>query len=530
MPKWRLICLYISICCGLFLSFLDTSIIATALYTIGVSFTSLTRVTWIALAYTLAYIGCTALFASLSDVFGRRNTYIAAFTIFLAFSLACGWAQSLDQLIAFRALQGVGGAGLYSIAFVILPEISGVKMLGLIGAVAGMVVAVSGILGPVLGGVITGYTTWRWIFWINAPLAVGPLVLFTVAWPSKRHLRSVEKRSLRQLDLLGFLLLIAASVPFVFAFQEAGIHALLNRDIWKARLFIAPLVFGVACFFVLGGWEWYVSRRQNTVSALFPTRLAKNRVYVSALVAITLGGFPYFVLIYSLPIRFQVVNGHSALASGVALLPMLGSSAIGSTIGGIASRKKNNTFPTMLLGSVLMLIGTAALTTLSNVVHTEAKAYGLQVFVGLGFGLTISTSSLIAGVQTEIRDNAVGQGLMAQMRMMGGSIGIAASTAILAVKQRQQLLDTDFITPEQLQSLRTAMASFSTYERHAVRQAYTDAFNETLVVCAIISGVSVITTLGVYQTSRWTMDERRKQQFANEALRQQALEEMGRGD
>jgi MFS family permease len=368
-------------------------------------------VNWIALAYTLAYIGCTALFASLSDVFGHRNTYIAASLIFLAFSLACGWAQTLDQLIAFRALQGVGGAGLYSVAFVILPEISSLKMLGMIGALAGMVVAASGVLGPVLGGVITEYTTWRWVFWINAPLGVGPLVLFAVAWPPASMLRPVEKRRLGQLDLVGFSLLTVASGLFVFAFQEAGVHGVSNRNIWKAGLFIAPLVVGVVCFFILGGWEWYVSRRwPDTIGALFPVRLAKNRVYVSALIAITLGGFPYFVVIYSLPTHFQVVNEHSALASGVALLPMLGSSAVGSTVGGIASGKKNNTFPTMLIGSILMLIGTAALSTLNNVPHTEARAYGLQVFVGFGFGLTISTSSLIAGVETEIRDNGKFQG------------------------------------------------------------------------------------------------------------------------
>lgn len=113
---------------------------------------------WIAIAYTLAYLGCTAIFASLSDVFGRRNAYIAASVIFLTFSIGCGFAQSLNQLIALRALQGVGGSGLYSVGFVILPEISSLRMLKMIGALAGSVVAMSGILGPILGGVITNYT------------------------------------------------------------------------------------------------------------------------------------------------------------------------------------------------------------------------------------------------------------------------------------------------------------------------------------------------------------------------------------
>lgn len=361
---------------------------------------------WIALSYTLAYLGCTAIFASLSDVFGRRNTYIAASVIFLAFSIGCGFAQSLNQLIALRALQGVGGSGLYSVGFVILPEISSLKMLKMIGALAGSVIAMSGILGPVLGGIITNYTTWRWIFWINAPIGIGPLILFVLAWPSASMLRPVERRSIRQLDVFGFFLLIAASVPFVLAFQEAGIHVVENKNIWKAGLFVAPLVVGIICWFALFGWEWFVSQRwAESIGALFPMRLAKSRVYISAVIATMLTGFPYFVVIFSLPVRFQVVNGHSALASGIALLPMLGASAVGSTLAGIASGKKNNTFPIMMTGAALMLIGTASLSTLGNTAHTQARAYGLQVFVGFGFGLTISTSSLIAGMESEFRDS-----------------------------------------------------------------------------------------------------------------------------
>lgn len=156
-----------SLCFGLFLSLLDTTIVATALYTIGVDLNSLTSITWIALAYTLSYVGCAVIFARIGDVVGRRNTYMAAFIIFFAFSIGCGFAQSLNQLIACRALQGVGGSGLYSLTFVISPEISPYRMRKYIGILAGMVVAISGVLGPVLGGVITHYTTWRWIFWIK---------------------------------------------------------------------------------------------------------------------------------------------------------------------------------------------------------------------------------------------------------------------------------------------------------------------------------------------------------------------------
>ncbi|KAL1599693.1 hypothetical protein SLS60_007496 [Paraconiothyrium brasiliense] len=525
IPSWRLISLYVSICFGLFLAFLDTSIVATALYTIGVEFQSLSQVNWVALAYTLAYLGCTAIFASLSDVFGRRNTYIAASTLFIAFSLGCGWAKDINQLIAFRALQGVGGSGLYSIGFVILAEISSSKMLRLIGALAGGVIAMSGVLGPVLGGIITNYTTWRWIFWINAPIGILPIILFALTWPNQQQLPPAERRPFHQMDFLGFFLLIAASVSFVFAFQEAGIHIVSAANVWKTAIVVAPLVVGIICWMVLFGWECMISIRwSDSINAFLPLRLAKLRVYMSAVAATMLSGFPYFVVIYSLPTHFQVVNEHSALASGIALLPLLGSSAMGSTISGAVSGKKNNTFPVMITGAVLMVIGTATLSTLR--IETQAKAYGLQVFVGLGFGLTIATSSMIAGMESEIRDNAVAQGIMAQVRVFGGSIGIAASTAILGVKQRQRLLETGLLTPSQLQSLRNAMPSLTANEVHAVKQAYTDAFDDTLVVCSIVSGVCLLVTLGCWRKDPLSIAERREQQFKNESLRQRALAQL----
>lgn len=511
------------------------------MYTIGVEFQSLSKVNWIALAYTLAYLGCTAIFASLSDVFGRRNAYIAASTIFLAFSLGCGWAQNLSQLIAFRALQGIGGSGLYSIAFVILPEISSVKMLKVIGALAGGVVAMSGVLGPVLGGIITNCTTWRWIFWINGPIGIGPLIFFILAWPNETQLQPAERRPFRHLDFVGFFLFIAASVPFVFAFQEAGIRIVLDKDVWKTAMFVAPLLVGIICWIFVFGWEYIVSVRWSTsINAFFPLRLAKRRVYISAVVVTMLSGFPYFVVIYSLPTLFQVVNDHSALASGIVLLPMLGSSAIGATMAGAISSKRNNTFPVMMVGAVLMLIGTATLSTVDSETHGQAKAYGLQIFVGFGFGLTISTSSMLADIESEIRDRgecryprdaleacltliATAQGIMAQVRIFGGSVGIAASTAILSTKQRQRLLETGILAPSQIQSLRNTMSHLSPDHVRAVKQAYTDTFDDTLIVCSIISGVCLLVTIGIWEKNPLSIPEKREHQYKMEAMRQKAI-------
>ena len=128
---------------------------------------------------------------------------------------------------------------------------------------------------------------------------------------------------------------------------------------------------------------------------------------MAGVLATMLTGFPYFVVIYSLPLYFQVVNGKSALLAGIGLLPLLGSAAVASMVGGIINGKKNRVFETLMVGACLMLIGTACLSTLSNTLEPEPKVYGFQVFVGLGFGLTVSTVSLLAAVECEIRDHGM---------------------------------------------------------------------------------------------------------------------------
>ncbi|XWW95697.1 hypothetical protein V2A60_003664 [Cordyceps javanica] len=159
--------LSVGLCLGLFLSIIDSSIVATALYTIGTELGDLRTVNWIALAYTLAYLGFAVAFAHVSDVIGRRDAFLLAYVLFFAFSMASGFAQSIPQLIAFRTIQGIGGSGLYSLNMIILPEICPQDYLKFIGSLIGMVIAASGVLGPVLGGLLTQYTRWRWIFWIK---------------------------------------------------------------------------------------------------------------------------------------------------------------------------------------------------------------------------------------------------------------------------------------------------------------------------------------------------------------------------
>jgi MFS family permease len=215
--------------------------------------------------------------------------------ILAAFSLGAGLAQSLDQVIAFRALQGVGGAGLYSLPLTTLPEITPPEQFGVMSAAMGIVFAVSAVLwvaasssrkrphqwlacsrsihhrGPTIGGVITTHSTWRWVFYFNLPCCGFVIALILVSWPKTP---SPGRITLRQLDLVGCLLFIIASVPLVFALQEGGAQVYA----WDSAAVVVCLVLSGAAMVVLGVWIWHFSKPNRSIVPLFPQKIVTHRI------------------------------------------------------------------------------------------------------------------------------------------------------------------------------------------------------------------------------------------------------------
>ncbi|KAL0933056.1 major facilitator superfamily transporter [Colletotrichum truncatum] len=504
LPTWRFWLLSIGLCLGLFLAMLDSSIVATSLYTIGAEFESMELINWVALAYTLTYLSCAVLFARLSDVVGRRNAFLASFVIFFGFSLGCGFAQSLEQLIACRALQGLGGSGLYSITMIIFPEVGPRHLQQHIASLVGMVIASAGVLGPVLGGILTHYASWRWVFWINGPVGLVSMVVFYLTWPQAEHLPTLQRRSWKELDFVGSCLLIAASVLVVFSFQNAG----SDGNKWQQADFVVPITVGTACFLALLGWEVLVARVwEKRIMAAIPIRLLRNHVYVAAMFNTMFLGFPYLLVVYSFPIRMQVVNSKSALLAGILLLPMLGSVALGSTLGGLMSKSRNFLFETMFVASCFMTLGCGLLTTLSLSTELEPKALGFLTLVGFGFGLSATSSTILATTESNILDHAPAQGIIAQVRILGGSLGIAASTAILGTMMREEL--AGLVEPEQL-SIHGAGMALSETQATAVRKVYADSFRQAMKVSTILSSIAILISLGTYHRNRVSIEVKRQ--------------------
>lgn len=518
LPPSRFWLLAFSVCLGLLLSFMDSSIVAASLLNIGTEFQEMDNVNWVALSYTLCYLSFAVFVSRLSDIIGRRNAFGGAYLIFFAFSLGCGFAQNMTQLIACRAFQGIGGSGLYSLTMVILIETAPERTKPFLGSVVGAVIAVGGVLGPVLGGILTHYASWRWVFWINGPLGAVSMVIFCLTWPKPQYLPDTERRTWNELDYLGSGLLIAAAVLTVFPFQNASSEALFS-----AAVFLAPLLTGIVCWVVLMMWEIFVERHWgDNLAAAIPVRILRNRMFAAAIANTTLLGFCFIMLLYAFPLRLQVVNGKNSLLAGIMLLPLLAASATGSVLSGIINKSKDRICESMIVASGLVALGCGLESTLSDSVELEAKALGCLVLVGLGFGLSAAVTTMSGSLQASIRDLSPAQGILAQTRVLGGALGVAASSAVLGVTLRAQLAGV--VDSQMLNSLGNATSTLTDAQLIAVRHAYSDAFSKDMRIAAIIACAAVVLAFGAWSKprDRPTVRERGEHRRKEEAERRRA--------
>jgi hypothetical protein len=191
-------------------------------------------------------------------------------------------------------------------------------------------------------------------------------------------------------------------VLVIFAFQQAGV---LGDSFGKA-IFIAPVVAGALCAIGLVAWEVLIAKKwPDTMDALFPSALFTRRVYLSGALTTLFTGFPYFIVIYNIPLHLQIINGKSPLVAGIGLLPLLASTAVGSMLGGVASARRNNTFYTLSIGAAILTLGVGLLSMASGGHAVDPKIYGFEVLIGLGFGMTVSTASILAATECDLKDH-----------------------------------------------------------------------------------------------------------------------------
>ena len=399
---------------GMLLAALDQTIVATALPTIVGDLGGASHLSWIVTAYLLASTASTPLWGKLGDMYGRKRFFQAAIVIFLLGSALSGLSNSIGELIAFRAVQGIGGGGLMIGAQTIVGDVVAPANRGRYQGLFGAVFGVTSVLGPLIGGLIVDHASWRWVFYINLPVAVVALGLTGAFLPEMQH------RVAHVIDYLGAALLALATTSLVLMTSLGG-----TTYAWGS----APIVIlGVAGVLLLG---LFAVAERHAVEPVLPLRLFSNRVFS---VSGTLGfvvGFAMFGAITFLPLYLQVVKGVNPTISGLRLLPlMVGLLLTSISSGQLISRWGHyKIFP--IVGTALMTIGLLLLSRLGP--RTGGVITSLYMFV-FGMGLGSVMQVLVIAVQNAVDYEDLGSATsgVTYFRSIGGSFGTAVFGSVFS--------------------------------------------------------------------------------------------------
>jgi EmrB/QacA subfamily drug resistance transporter len=408
---------------GMLLFALDQGIVGTALPRIVSELGGLDRLSWVVTAYLLTSTATTPLWGKVSDLYGRRLIFQVAIVVFLLGSALSGLSQSMGQLIAFRALQGVGGGGLFAIALSIIGDVIPPRERGRYQGWFGAVFGVSSVAGPLLGGWLTDGPGWRWIFYINLPVGLAALVVTSAV------LKMPVIRRRHRIDYLGAAAIVGAVTCLLLYMDWRG-----NAYGWTEPGALALLggAAGLAALFV------WIERRAT--EPIIPLRLFRGQVFSVGNAFAFLAGIAMFGTIIFLPVYLQAVKGMSPTESGLALLPAIfGIFSTSITSGQLISRTgRYKIYP--VAGAVIMTVGLLALSRLE--VDTPFWQVALSEYLfGAGLGLTMQT--IVTAVQNSVdrRDMGAATSSITFFRQMGGSVGAALFGAVLSSRLAHYLAE-----------------------------------------------------------------------------------------
>ena len=399
---------------GMLLAALDQTIVATALPTIVGELGGASHLSWIVTAYLLASTASTPLWGKLGDMYGRKRFFQAAIVIFLVGSALSGLSESMGELIAFRALQGIGGGGLMIGAQTIVGDVVAPANRGRYQGLFGAVFGVTSVLGPLAGGLLVDHASWRWVFYINLPLGVVALLVTGAFLPT------MQRRVSHVIDYLGAALVAAGTTSLVLMTSLGG-----TTYEWASPQIV---ILGVAGVVLLA---LFVAVERRAEEPILPLRLFTNRVFgVSSALGFVVG-FAMFGAITFLPLYLQVVKGIDPTVSGLALLPlMVGLLLTSVSSGQLISRTGHyKVFP--IVGTALMTIGLLLLSRLEP--DTSSLDVSLYMFVfGMGLGSVMQVTVIATQNAVDYKDLGVATSGVTYFRSMGGSFGTAIFGSIFA--------------------------------------------------------------------------------------------------
>ncbi|MHC3474392.1 DHA2 family efflux MFS transporter permease subunit [Streptomyces sp. 7R007] len=408
---------------GMLLAALDQTIVSTALPTIVSDLGGLEHLSWVVTAYLLASTAATPLWGKLGDQYGRKRLFQTAIVIFLVGSALCGMAQSMGQLIAFRALQGLGGGGLMVLSMAIVGDLVPPRERGRYQGLFGAVFGATSVLGPLLGGLFTQHLSWRWVFYVNLPVGVVALAVIAAV------LRIPRRTARHVIDYLGTVLIAAVATCLVLVASLGG-----TTWGWGSPQIVTLAVAGVVLAVV------FVAVERRAAEPVLPMRLFRIRTFTLSAVISFIIGFAMFGAMTYLPTFLQVVHGVTPTMSGVHMLPMVFGLLLSSTLSGqIVSRTGRwKVFP--VAGTGVTAFGLLLLHQLDENSSTAEMSSCFLVF-GLGLGLVMQVLVLIVQNAVAYEDLGVATSGATFFRSIGASFGVAVFGTVFAGRLGDKLTD-----------------------------------------------------------------------------------------
>jgi EmrB/QacA subfamily drug resistance transporter len=404
---------------GMFLAALDQTIMATATRTIADDLNGFDLQAWATTAFLITSTISTPLYGKLSDIYGRRGFFLFAIVAFVVGSILCGMSQSMYELAAFRAIQGIGAGGLMSMALAIIGDIvpprERAKYQGFFLAVFGT----ASVIGPLLGGFfagqesILGITGWRWIFYLNVPIGIAAMIVVA------RVLHLPHTRTNHRIDWPGAVALIVGLVPLLTVAEQGRTWG------WDSPRALACYAIGL-----IGIVAFILAERAYKDEALLPLRLFKNRTVAVGSISSTIIGMAMFGGLLTVPLYLQIVKGSSATEAGLQMIPFVVGIMAGSITAGqlIARTGRYRIFP--IIGSSLMLI---ALGLFATIGADTPLWKTMLIMVVMGLGLGGNMQPMITAVQNAVspREIGVATSSVTFFRSMGGTLGTAIFLSVL---------------------------------------------------------------------------------------------------
>ncbi|NYI07971.1 MDR family MFS transporter [Allostreptomyces psammosilenae] len=469
---------------AMLLAMLDNMIVAPALPTIVGDLGGLDRLAWVTTAYILASTAATPIWGKLGDLYGRKGVFMSAVVIFLVGSALCGVAQDMNQLIAFRALQGLGAGGLMVGVMAIIGEMVPPRERGRYQGVMAAVMPIAMIGGPLVGGFITDNLNWRWAFYVNLPLGA---VALAVIWFTLKLPRRTRAGGRASIDWSGAALLTLWITTLVLITSWGG-----TEYAWGSGRII-----GLGVVTVLGFVAFLIVERR-AVEPVMPLSVFRNANFSLAGALSFIVGFAMFGGVTFLPQFQQFVQGSSATNSGLLLMPMMISAMAVSVAGGLLITRTGRYRALPIAGGALLTAGLALMSTMElDTSRTTSALY--MIVLGAGMGCLMQTTMLIAQNSVALRDMGAATGASTFLRNMGGSLGVSLLGSLYTNRLRDSLeaqgggaaAGTEGlgsiaeVTPEVLRQMAEPV-------RHAFQVAVTEGIQVVFVGSAVVAAVGFV--------------------------------------